>query len=252
MRILAVADVHCPRYLTEFAAALRGCRKPDIFLMAGDMVNRGMSAEFPRVLDTIEQQIGDDVPIVACFGNEEYIDTRTKLRASTGDRVTFLDEQSTVLEIGKTTVGIVGTQGSLDKPTLWQKRNMPQPRIIFERRAERAVSLLRELRGVVDRRILLMHYSPCLETCEGEESKTFSWLGSRKFYSAVRNEQPDLVIHGHVHNATVHEARVGTTLVLNVAFPATERVTSLDLWNTDTSSVDVEEEVEEVVYSEKV
>jgi Icc-related predicted phosphoesterase len=72
-----------------------------------------------------------------------------------------------------------------------------------------------------------MHYSPCLETCEGEDSRVFGWLGSRKFYKLIMSEQPDLVVHGHVHNSVNHEAYIGETLVRNVAMPAVGTLTEL-------------------------
>jgi Icc-related predicted phosphoesterase len=75
-----------------------------------------------------------------------------------------------------------------------------------------------------------MHYSPCLETCEGEDLRSFAWLGSRKFYKVVEEQQPDLVIHGHVHDAIVHEAKIGSSIVRNVSLPAVKDITELVLW----------------------
>ncbi len=230
MKIAAVADVHSPRFLEELSLGLDKASKPDIFLMAGDMVNRGKTDEIIPVLDIIEEKLGTKFPIVACFGNEEYSEVRTELVELVGNRMTFLDEKSTLLEIDSINLGIVGTQGSLDKATNWQRRNIPSIKKIFERRAKRATSLLRDLQQEADRTLLLMHYSPCLETCEGEETKSFSWLGSRKFYKLIEKHQPDLVIHGHVHNSVRHKAFIGPTLVYNVAIPAVGKITELELW----------------------
>ena len=108
---------------------------------------------------------------------------------------------------------------------------MPSVKGVFERRARRAASLLKKMDESIDKRILLMHYSPCLETCEGEDGRAFSWLGSRKFYRVVRDYQPDLVVHGHVHNSKIHKAMIGETLIHNVALPAVGTITELDLWN---------------------
>ncbi len=76
-----------------------------------------------------------------------------------------------------------------------------------------------------------MHYSPCLETCVGEDERSFAWLGSRKFYRVVEQHSPDLVIHGHVHNSTKHKAMIGTSLIRNVSLPAVGSITELDLWD---------------------
>jgi Icc-related predicted phosphoesterase len=229
MRILAVADVHSPRFLDEFITSLDDQSAPDLFLMAGDMINRGAAKEFPRILDVIEDKIGCGFPIISCFGNEEYSEIRSDLISRLRDRITFLDEKSITLEVDGTILGIVGTQGSLDKPTDWQRINVPNVKRVFERRAERAEALLRKTLPSVDYTILLMHYSPCTETCVGEGNRSFAWLGSRKFYTLISNLQPDLVIHGHVHNSTTHNASIGTTVVRNVALPAVGSITQLQL-----------------------
>ena len=70
--MLAVADVHCPRYLSEFKQSLEQLSAPDVFFFAGDMINRGRASEYVTVLDTIESTLGTGFPIIACFGNEEY------------------------------------------------------------------------------------------------------------------------------------------------------------------------------------
>ncbi|MFW9862543.1 MAG: metallophosphoesterase [Candidatus Thorarchaeota archaeon] len=231
MKILAVADVHSPRFHEEFKLELSTHSDPDMFLMAGDMINRGNADEIVRVLDTIEDTLGVDFPIIGCFGNEEYAEIRKHLASLVEGRMIFLDEQYSSVKSDGKMVGIVGTQGSLDKATTWQRRNIPSIKRVFERRAARASTLLKGIMKKVDYTILLMHYSPCLETCEGEETKAFAWLGSRKFYSVVEKRQPNLVIHGHVHNASKHEAVIGRTLVRNVSLPAVGKITELNLWS---------------------
>lgn len=194
------------------------------------MVNRGKADEYTAILDLVEQHLGTGFPIIACFGNEEYNEVRKEILRIVGDRMLFLDERSFIFEVKHDVIGIVGTQGSLDKATSWQRSNIPSIKGIFERRAKRASSLLKKIDKKVDHRILLMHYSPCLETCVGEAERAFSWLGSRKFYNVVVEQQPDLVIHGHVHNAIKHEAKIGATLVYNVALPAVGSITELNIW----------------------
>jgi Icc-related predicted phosphoesterase len=230
LKIQAVADVHSPRYLTEFIESLENLRAPDLFLFAGDMVSRGKADEYNTLLDMIETRYGKDFPIIGCFGNEEYNEVRKEIIGLAGQRMEFLDEKSTIIESAGLQIGIVGTQGSLDKATSWQKRNIPSIKGVFERRAKRAASLLKKLDSKTDRRILLMHYSPCLETCEGEDLKAFSWLGSRKFYQVILDQCPDLVIHGHVHNSVNHKAMIGATLIHNVALPAVGAITEISLW----------------------
>ncbi|MFW9918583.1 MAG: metallophosphoesterase [Candidatus Thorarchaeota archaeon] len=229
MRLYGVADVHYPRYARDFNKALEGLPAPDMFLFAGDMVNRGSAEEFPNVLDIIRESFGDGFPIISCFGNEEYSEVREDIKKLVKGRMMLLDEKSALVTVKDIRVGIVGTQGSLDKPTSWQKKNIPGIRDEFGRRASRAESLLKRIGARSDYQILLMHYSPCIETCQGEDQRAFAWLGSRKFYTVISNIQPDLVIHGHVHNSVIHEAKVGATLIRNVALPAVGKLTILEI-----------------------
>ncbi|MBE0526797.1 MAG: metallophosphoesterase, partial [Candidatus Thorarchaeota archaeon] len=125
MKILAVADVHCPKFLPEFKKSLAQLSSPDVFFFAGDMINRGNASEYLTVLDSIENAMGSGFPIIACFGNEEYNEVRKEIVSIVGDRVLFLDEKSTVINNGPSEIGIIGTQGSLDKATSWQRSNIP-------------------------------------------------------------------------------------------------------------------------------
>ena len=197
--------------------------------MAGDMIDRGRISQYDGVLNTIQRHFGDDFPIVACFGNEEYLEVRDEISDIFGDRVLFLDDQSVILDIAELKFGIVGTQGSLDKPTRWQKNNLPRIKRIFNRRPSRVKYLLKKLADKTDYRILLMHYAPCLETCKGADDRSFGSFGSKKFYSMIEDEKPNLVVHGHVHDAIQIEAKIGQTLIRNVSLPAAEGVTSLKL-----------------------
>ena len=157
VRILATADVHSPRFLNEFKENLSAHEPPDVFFFAGDMINRGSAEEYPIVLDTIEETLGDSFPIIGCFGNEEYNEVRKEIISLVGNRMIFLDENSTIIESNELKIGIVGTQGSLDKATSWQRTNIPSVKGVFERRAKRAESLLKKMDEKVDNRILLMN-----------------------------------------------------------------------------------------------
>ena len=70
MRIAAVGDIHCPRFFPIFERSLREIEKPDVFLLAGDIVNRGKANEYPVVINAIDS-VNGRVPIIACFGNED-------------------------------------------------------------------------------------------------------------------------------------------------------------------------------------
>ena len=77
-------------------------------------------------------------------------------------------------------------------------------------------------------RIVLLHYSPTVETLEGEPVGIHAFLGSARLATPIAEYQPDLVLHGHAH-AGSFEGRIGETPVYNVAV----HVTGKDFWVFD-------------------
>jgi Icc-related predicted phosphoesterase len=214
LRIAAVADIHSPRFFTEFEKSLKRVLKPDIFLLAGDIVNRGKADEYPLVVDAIERLHGE-VPIVACFGNEEYTESRDEIISLVGNRVIFLDGSTTTLKVAGHKLGIVGTSVILDCSL-----DISEIRAFFENRADRVSHLLRDARKSSDKLVLLMHYSP-LE----ENTQSFSWWVNR----AVDEIRPTLIVHGHIHDSEEKKVVIGPTSVYNVALPAVGSITELTL-----------------------
>jgi Icc-related predicted phosphoesterase len=216
VKIAAVADVHSPRFLNEFKIALSVCERPDLFLFAGDMINRGKADKYINVLDTLESQFGSDIPIVACFGNEDPLDLRDELLSMTKDRLTFLDEKSLTLNLSDSRITIVGMSTvSIDL------RDPQTIQTIFEERARQLSQLLQDASRSSDYVILLMHFSPLLETNPAE----FSWWVSR----AIENSAPNLIIHGHIHTSTRYIVEIGATTIRNVALPAIGSITELGI-----------------------
>ncbi|MFX0045518.1 MAG: metallophosphoesterase [Candidatus Hermodarchaeota archaeon] len=225
MRIAAVADVHSPKFLSEFSLSLSKLRSPELFLLAGDIVNFGKAAEYRNVIDAIDLHLNPDLPIVACFGNEEFAGIRNDILESTANRVTFLDNESITFDYGDSKLGVVGTHAPFENPSGSNNLGSSDIRRAFESRAKRLSRILQDTARKVDDIILLMHYSPLSENKIGTDYDSFSWWISQ----ATESVQPDLIFHGHVHNPVKRSATIGETRVLNVAFPAKEEVTEINL-----------------------
>lgn len=217
MRIAAVADVHSPRFLNEFTSSLTQCRKPDLFLFAGDIVNRGKADEYLRVVDAIDR-IHGEVPIIACFGNEEYLESRVEIISQIRNRVAFLDETAIRVSITGSTIGVVGSSVILD-----QSIEQSRIRNFFENRADRISQLLQDVAKNTEHTILLLHYSPFVKN--HDETHSFSWWVSK----AVETKKPSLIVHGHIHDSTNPKVVIETTPVYNVALPAVGSITELTL-----------------------
>jgi Icc-related predicted phosphoesterase len=236
MQIAAFGDLHGDRYMEFLLPSLRDLTKIDLMLLAGDLTDRNDLESFSLTTEILKNST--EAPIISVFGNEEYSQSHEEYRSRFP--IKFLDDESLILDIEGLRVRIVGTQGSLDRPTWWQRNNIHGIWQLYKERIQRISDLL--IRGREDILVLLMHYSPTYLTMDGENESRFPEMGSKVFEDIIKQRKPDVVIHGHVHKgrkgAEIFETqtcledfgkRRKKVPVINVALPAVERITILDL-----------------------
>jgi len=222
--VAAVGDIHSPKFLKVFKNALQSIPSNyiDLFLLAGDNVHRNDVDQMGNVIDAI-RDIGN-IPIVSCFGNEEYTPQRYKDEYSS---VTWLDDESTILNIKGWSIKIIGTKGVLDKPTAWQSRNIKDIDKIYAERLRRIEYLIND--GKADFNILLSHYSVTYKTMVGEPESLWPLLGSRAMEDIILRANLTLCIHAHVHRSKRRMIEVSSTTIINVSLPSTNNISIITL-----------------------
>lgn len=221
--IAATSDVHSPRLYEEFVKAVERMRiKPDLFLLAGDMIDRGEINEYEKIYNVLFGKIR--CPIIACFGNNEFQPLRDDVKKKFNE-IKFLDDEATIVQVGSTMIGIVGTTGSLDTPTPWQRKNVPNIDKIYLERVALVDRLLQRMR--TDFKIVLMHYSPTYKNLEGENPQFYGGMGSRMYETVLWDRKPNLVIHGHSHRG-LKKVWVDTVPVFNVVFSLNKEIVLID------------------------
>ncbi len=224
MIIAATSDVHAPRYYEEFVKAVDALTvNPDLFFFAGDMIERAQPKEYEKVYNALFGKF--NCPIIACFGNNEFIpDVREEVKSLVKD-VRFLDDSAISILRGGEDIGIVGTMGSLDTPTNWQKANIPNIENIYRGRMELVDRALHRMSSHF--KIVLMHYTPTYKTLTGENVRVYGGLGSNVFENVLLQRRPNLVVHGHSHKG-IKFAWVDSVPVFNVAFPVNREIVIID------------------------
>jgi len=195
MRIAAVGDIHGHENLEAFRADLERLEPVDLFLLAGDTTDRNDMEVFGEVLEAIRQRV--DAPLWAVFGNNEYGQDHPRYveRFASKYRVRFLQDEAAVFETRGERLRIVGSLGSLDRPTYWQRRNLPHLEGEYKRRIESLDRLLQ----ASDATILLTHYPPTYVTMGGEKEEWRPELGCRALEPVLLRNRPKAVLHGHIH-----------------------------------------------------
>jgi Icc-related predicted phosphoesterase len=240
MQIAAFGDLHGDRYMELLLPSLRELAKVDLMLLAGDLADKNDLGSFFTALEILKNST--EAPMISVFGNEEYSQSYKEYRSIFP--IEFLDDESLTLDIDGLSVRVVGTQGSLDRPTWWQRNNVQGIRQMYRERVQNISDLL--IRGREDILVLLMHYSPTYLTMQGENENRFPEMGSKMFEDVIKQRKPDVVIHGHVHKGKkwveIFETQKSLedfgepgkkVPVINVALPAVDGVTILDLERDD-------------------
>lgn len=225
LRIAAAGDVHADEPLRErmaktFAAV---ATDSDLVLLAGDLTTHGLPEQAEVLADACD---GLTVPVVAVLGNHDYHSGRAEDVAKALRRrgVIVLERGHTILEIGETDVGIVGTKGFVGGFPGAEIPDFGEPalREIYRETSEEVEALEAGLEAVAGchKRIVLLHYAPIVDTIVGEPEGIWAFLGSGRLAGPIGMHRPELVVHGHAHHGAA-SGLIGTVPVHNVAVHVT-------------------------------
>lgn len=226
MKFAAVADIHYPFFSEIFEKALENVKKkPQFFILAGDITSKGSVERYEKVIEIIKEFF-PGIEIYACFGNEEYQQKWEELKKI--KEVVFLNDELKVVEIGETKIALIGSRGVIDKPTPWQKKNIPEIEKIYEKRIEKLKKLITKAREKAEKVVLFSHYAPTYATLKGERKEVYPFLGSLKMEKVIRETKPDIAVHGHAHHGSSFSL-INTTRVYNAALPLNKKITIIDI-----------------------
>ncbi|MGD0056759.1 MAG: metallophosphoesterase family protein [Methanomassiliicoccales archaeon] len=195
MIVGALGDVHGEKFL-NILKTQRKMEHLDLLLLAGDLTDSNDIEEFDLVVAELKRLT--DAQMIGVFRNEEYDGSHPEYEKRAD--ISFLDDEAMTVEKDGMKIKIVGTTGSLDRPTWWQRTNLPDIWRRYQLRIERVSRLLD--RGDSDVLILLSHYAIKYETLVGEKEERYPEMGSRRFEPIILERSPDIVFHAHAHVGT--------------------------------------------------
>lgn len=220
LRLAAVADIHCgktsPGKLQPVFAQV--AERADVLLLCGDLTDYGRLEEAQILAKELTAALRR--PVLAVLGNHDFesgqAEEVTRVLCEAG--VVLLDGDSTEVD-GVGFAGAKGFGGGFGRYALGAWGEEAIKRFVHEAvdealKLEAALARLR-----TEQRIVLMHYSPIRETCEGEPPEIFAFLGSSRLEEPINRFQATAVFHGHAHSGSL-EGRTSTGIpVYNVAAP---------------------------------
>ncbi len=219
--ILASSDIHSPLYLSLFRKSLDNINSDScIFILAGDIVDKGVVAAAEPVFRSIRQK--NNFRIISVFGNEEYIDREGEFKRKYSD-IVWLNDDYVIVELNEKSVAIIGTRGALGRLTKWQRRHMPWLEEVYNKRPEVIRDLISKAKKEADIVIVVSHYALTHFTIIGEPRHIWPEVYSPRMEKVILEEKPHIVVHGHAHSGRPF-ANIKGIRIYNVALPLNKRI----------------------------
>lgn len=217
MRIAATADLHfSPQAYDKIRDQMGRVRDDaDVLVLAGDLTNYGRPPEMESLLNALVRL---RIPIVAVLGNHDYESGQhvELMKMMTTEGVKVLD--GTGYE--RDGVGFAGTKGFLGGfgRGILTAFGEPEVKAFVQAGIDEALKLERALAQLrMEKRVIVVHYSPIVDTVKGEPLEIFPYLGSSRLAEVVDRHGANLVVHGHAHHGSPEGRTTGGIPVHNVA-----------------------------------
>jgi Icc-related predicted phosphoesterase len=220
-RLAAVGDLHCRSdqngRFRELCKMING--EADVLILCGDLTDRGLRDEGQALADALATLT---VPCLAVLGNHDHDHGASAeiehLLAAAG--VTMLDGDHEVLFDGELGIaGVKGFGGGFGSGTLQAFGETPIKAYVQEAVNEslKLESALGQLD--TDRKVVMMHYAPIVETTVGENPEIRPYLGTSRLEAPIDLYGANAVFHGHAHHGAAEGRTAKGVPVYNVAMP---------------------------------
>jgi Icc-related predicted phosphoesterase len=218
LRVAAIGDLHVMEdsvapyreLFTEISASA------DVLVLCGDLTNFGKTSEAEILADDIKSC---SIPVLGVLGNHDY-------ECGQPEKVCEILHDAGMVVLGEQAhkigdVGFAGVKGFLGGFGRGELAPFGEP--IIKAFVDEAMNEARKLENGLrslrtERSVAVLHYSPVVDTLEGEPPAIYQYLGSQRLADAIdRFDHVKAVVHGHAHHGT-YEGRTPRGIpVYNVA-----------------------------------
>ena len=220
LRVAAVGDLHASdEHREHLERAFAALEDVDLVLLAGDLTTHGLVDEAGVLASACERA---RAPVAAVLGNHDHHSGLQDEIGAVLERsgVVVLDGGHVVLELAGMQVGVVGAKGFVGgfpgaEIADFGERLLREVYAQTSREVEALETGLEAIAGC-ERRLVLLHYAPTVDTIVGEPEGIWAFLGSGRLAAPIGAHRPDVVLHGHAHHGRP-SGTIGTVPVYNVA-----------------------------------
>ena len=220
LRVAAVGDLHVGEGPSPYRDLFeRVGDDADVLCLCGDMVNFGKTREVEILIEDLKTC---RIPMVGVMGNHEH-------ECGQPEHVMEMLCDAGVKMIGSGRsyeiegVGFAGGKGFVGGFGRYMLSPFGESSIktFVQEAVEDANQIETSIRSLrTERSVVLLHYSPIVDTVVGEPPEIHAFLGSSRLAETIdRYENVKLVVHGHAHRGAPEGATNRGVPVYNVALP---------------------------------
>lgn len=227
LRIAAMADIHVGKNsFTSYTDTFKAIgTKAEVLLLCGDLTHNGFPEEAKKLVDQLKEC---SIPKLAILGNHDYHQNKQeeiKKILQAGGVVLVDDEPFKMQKIGFT--GIKGFGGGFGSHTLGmfgeeEMKDFAREAIAQAEALE--VNLEQLEKEQVIKKIVLLHYSPIIDTLKGEPLEIYPFLGTSRFEEVIDRFNVTYVFHGHAHFGSPEGKTLKNIPVYNVSIPIMKKL----------------------------
>jgi Icc-related predicted phosphoesterase len=220
LRVAAVGDLHVNDTTKGSYRALfeQVSDDADVLCLCGDLTNYGKTGEVENLLADLK---ACTIPMVGVLGNHEHEcgqpEEVTRMLCDAG--VKMLTGQAYEID----GVGFAGGKGFIGGFGRYMLSSFGEASIkaFVQEAVEDANGIENSIRMLrTERSVVLLHYSPVVDTVVGEPPEIHAFLGSSRLAETIdRYDNISLVVHGHAHRGAPEGRTNKGTPVYNVALP---------------------------------
>jgi putative phosphoesterase len=188
-KILAAADIHGDSKLVKMLADKADKENVDLVVLCGDHLGWTESKNIIKPFKDKNKKVLIVPGNWDSFATTDFVANLYGIRNIHGYSVTYDN------------IGFFGAGGAIG----------PGPgRVTEEELLDTLKKAHRDLKGI-EKKIMVTHMHP-----SGSKSEFSGIPGSETLTKAIKEFHPDILIHGHIHEASGFEEKIGKTRVINV------------------------------------
>lgn len=231
LRIAAIGDIHVRETSSGVYQGLFAeiSKNADILVLCGDLTDLGLESEAEVLAKELQ---ACTIPVVGVLGNHDYHNEKQHEVAQIlqQGKVMFVHGTEYIFEKDGKKYGFTGCKGFGGgfRPSMWGRFGEAEQKSFYDAVATEVETLENGINRLersadIEKKFIVMHFSPIRDTLHGELPELYAFLGSTRLEEVIDRYNVAAVFHGHAHFGYPKGKTDKGIPVYNAAYPVMQK-----------------------------